>query len=79
MADKNYEVISDKFTGKHRVYQKGDVIAESEIMKNCDIKVCLNGQKGLKVKRGHKEVVLPDVERSLKDTSAKPSRKKAAK
>lgn len=62
MAENKYEVISDKFTGRHGVYTKGRIIPESEIMKYCDLKVCLKGQKN--VKRGDK--YLPNKQPCLK-------------
>ena len=44
--EKKYEVIVDKYVGKHRVYKKGQVISESEIIGGDEgKKLALEGQK----------------------------------
>lgn len=48
MTDKMYKVIADKYTGKHRVYKKGDELPEAEIFGDKD--VAINGQKAYKKK-----------------------------
>lgn len=68
MAVQMYEVIADKYVGKHKMYNKGQLVAESEIMGGEEgKKLALEGQKGKKNKRNT----------SLKDVPAK--LKKAAK
>lgn len=72
MADKKYEVIVDKFVGKHGVYKKGAIIVESEIMGGeAGKKLALEGQKGQTRKyRDEKEArKLKDVAPTLKAIS----------
>ena len=68
MADnkKKYEVIAEKYVGKHRTYKKGAVIFEEEVFGSLD--VALNGQKGKKNSRGQS---LKDVKATLKLSTAK--------
>lgn len=61
MADKRYKVLSEKFTGKHKVYKKGDIIPESEVM---------GGEKGLELAlKGQKDKKRGDLK--LKDVPVK--------
>ena len=62
MAEEMYEVLCKRFTGRHGIYTKGRIIPRSEIFKNCDLEVCLKGQKN--VKRKNKS--LPDKDPCLK-------------
>ena len=66
MAVALYEVISEKYVGKHRTYKKGEQIQEGEIFG--DKEVLLNGQKDKKNARGQK---LTDVKPCLKVATAK--------
>lgn len=46
MAVQMYEVIADKYVGKHKIYKKGQFLAESEIMGgDAGKKLALEGQK----------------------------------
>ena len=75
MAVQMYEVISDKYVGKHKVYVRGAQIQESEITGGEEgKKLALEGQKGAKNKRGQ---ALPDVPVKLKKVIN--STKKASK
>jgi ABC-type uncharacterized transport system ATPase subunit len=44
MAKKQYEVIAEKYVGKHRTYQKGSVIPETEVFG--DLEIALKGSEG---------------------------------
>lgn len=66
MAEKIYEVIAEKLTGKHRVYKKGDKIPESELM--IDVELALKGQKDKKNKRNQ---LLPNVAPVIKPVTKK--------
>jgi len=69
MAVKMYEVIVEKFVGKHRVYNKGQLIPETEIMGGDEgKKLALEGQKNQTRKyRDEKEArKLKDVAPTLK-------------
>lgn len=59
-----YEVIVDKYVGKHKIYKKGQKLPASEIMGGDEgKKLALEGQKGKQNKRGGK---LKDVPVKLK-------------
>lgn len=76
MAEKTYEVIADKFVGKHRIYKKESIIPASEVMGGEEgLKLALEGQKDKKNKRGQ---ALADVKPTLKPVK-KESAKKADK
>jgi len=85
MAEKRYEVISDKYVGKHRVYRKGQVIAESEIIGGDEGKeLALKGQTGMTrayASDGKTKDGKPAPARKLKDVPVKlkPSTKKDKK
>lgn len=74
MAVQMYEVIAEKYVGKHRTYKKGQPLPESEIFG--DKKVLLEGQKGKKNKRNQS---LKDIKPSLKVISAAEAKKKVTK
>ncbi len=66
MADNYYEVIGNKagkYTGKHKVYSKGDLIPESEVFG--DLEVAVDGQKA--VKKGERD--FPAIKPVLKKAS----------
>ncbi len=63
MAEKTYEVIARKYTGKHKVYKKGDKIPESEIFGSKDIAIV--GVKAFK--KAEREY--PEVKPVLKTVS----------
>jgi len=68
MAVQMYEVIAEKYVGKHKVYVKGQTIPEPEIIGGEEgKKLALEGQKGAKNKRNQ---ALPDVPAKLKAVSA---------
>jgi hypothetical protein len=69
-----YEVIADRYTGKHRVYKKGEQIPASEVFG--DLEVLLNGQKGEKTT---KDRTLPDVKPRLKKIGSVSNKKTAKK
>jgi ABC-type uncharacterized transport system ATPase subunit len=70
MAKKQYEVIAEKYVGKHRTYQKGSVIPETEVFG--DLEIALKGQKG--VKRDEKP--LKDFPPTLREVSESAAKKK---
>lgn len=74
MTVQMYEVIVEKYVGKHRTYKKGATLPESEIFG--DKEIAVNGQKGKKNKR---QQSLPDVKPSLKVISAAEAKKKVTK
>lgn len=78
MADKKmYEVIADKYTGKHDVYTKGTIIPENEVFGG-SLEIDLKGRKDFKDSRGRE---FPDTKPVLKPvikSTGKAITKKAA-